>query len=206
MIGSKGLHRGNETIGSMSESRFKEAYLEEYDVQDKAWCRRNRAYLLMLHVAVVLVLPRAWRQDEPARVLRDESWRRGWAVEVARREQQREQQREALEGAAAAVAAAAAATVVEAEANALERVMAGGGEGRDGGAASAPEASKAAEVSTNACARPLRRLRDQEFEAALGSSSRIRLPNHCRDHDRPGLHIGRFHLRAHGHYGVAPHQ
>ena len=152
MIGSKGLHRGNETIGSMSESRFKEAYLEEYDVQDKAWCRRNRAYLLMLHVAVVLVLPRAWRQDEPARVLRDESWRRGWAVEVARREQQREQQREADARAAAAVATAATAAAAKAGVNESGREMApaaavgqemsstGGG----GGAASLSEASKTA--------------------------------------------------------------
>ena len=114
-VGVKGLHRGHETIASMSESRFREAFLEESNRQSNAWARRNPVQVLMMHAAELFLLPRAWRRDTPARMeaAREHLWRRAWAAEAARRG------REAGAGAAAAaVAAAAAAAEAEAEAKA----------------------------------------------------------------------------------------
>jgi len=39
-----------------------------------------------------------------------------------------------------------------------------------------------------------------------GGARRLHLPDHRRDHERPRQHVGRVHLRARGHHGVAPHQ
>ena len=137
MIGAKGLHRGRETIASMSESRFREAFLEESDRQDKAWARRNPVQMLMMDAAELFLLPRAYRRDTPARMeaAREHSWRRAWAAEAARRG------REAGAGAAAAAVAAAAAAAeaeAEAKAHALGHVMRC--------TAGSPEARKAARV------------------------------------------------------------
>ena len=106
------VHWGHETVAIMSESRFREVYLEACDRSGKALPLRKNTWRLIVFAAAVLILPREWGQNQSLeRVARqEESCRRKWAQEVARRvraqqrEQQQEQQREERAGAAAAAA------------------------------------------------------------------------------------------------------
>lgn len=106
------VHWGHETVAIMSESRFREVYREACDRSGKALPLRKNTWRLIVFAAAVLILPREWGQNQSLeRVARqEESCRRKWAQEVARRvraqqrEQQQEQQREERAGAAAAAA------------------------------------------------------------------------------------------------------
>ena len=106
------VHWGHETVAIMSESRFSEVFLEAWVRCRKAYPLRLKARLLIERAAAVFLMSREWRQNRPARdkASREESCRRAWAQEVARRvraqqrEQQQEQQREERAGAAAAAA------------------------------------------------------------------------------------------------------
>ena len=105
-------HWGHETVAIMSESRFREVYLEAWDRSGKALPLRMKTWHLIVFAAAVLILPREWRQNHSLKMVawREESCRQKWAQEVARRvraqqrEQQQEQQREERAGAAAAAA------------------------------------------------------------------------------------------------------
>ena len=106
------MHWGHETVAIMSESRFREVYLEAWDRSGKALPLRKNTWHLIVLAAAVLILPREWRQNHSLKMVawREESCRQKWAQEVARRvraqqrEQQQEQQREERAGAAAAAA------------------------------------------------------------------------------------------------------
>ena len=100
------LRRGHEPNGIMSESRFREVWLEAYDASaaDAPWSLRNNAADLLLYVTAKCFACggemelETYRQSIPEReaAAREKGCRLHWALEVARRgrEQREQQQRE----------------------------------------------------------------------------------------------------------------